>query len=112
GASATALQWIVDAYILAFAGLLLTMGTLGDRFGRKRFLQLGLVVFALASAYAASAASTTELIVARTLMGVGGALIMPSTLSVLIDVFPRAERVKAIGIWTGIASLGIPLGPI
>jgi MFS transporter, DHA2 family, multidrug resistance protein len=112
GASATALQWIVDAYILAFAGLLLTMGALGDRFGRKRFLQLGLLVFAAASVFGAYAASASQLIVARTLMGVGGALIMPSTLSVLIDVFPRKERVKAIGIWTGIASLGIPLGPI
>jgi EmrB/QacA subfamily drug resistance transporter len=112
GASATALQWIVDAYILAFAGLLLTMGALGDRFGRKRFLQLGLLVFAGASVFGAYAASASQLILARALMGVGGALIMPSTLSILIDVFPRQERVKAIGIWTGIASLGIPLGPI
>jgi EmrB/QacA subfamily drug resistance transporter len=112
GASATGLQWIVDAYILAFAGLLLTMGSLGDRFGRKRFLQLGLLLFGAASVFGAYAASASQLILARALMGVGGALIMPSTLSVLIDVFPRGERVKAIGIWTGIASLGIPLGPI
>jgi EmrB/QacA subfamily drug resistance transporter len=112
GASASGLQWIVDAYVLAFAGLLLMSGALGDRFGRKRFLQLGLVVFGASSVSAAYAGSTGQLIVARTLMGVGGALIMPSTLSVLIDVFPRQERVKAIGIWTGVASLGIPLGPI
>src|SRR6266545_4420230 len=112
GASATALQWIVDAYVLVFAGLLLTMGALGDRFGRKRFLQLGLLVFAGASVLGAYASSTTQLIVARALMGVGGALIMPSTLSILIDVFPREERVKAIGIWTAIAGLGIPIGPI
>jgi EmrB/QacA subfamily drug resistance transporter len=112
GASATGLQWIVDAYIVVFAGLLLTMGALGDRFGRKRFLQLGLVVFAGASVLGAYAGSTTQLILARALMGVGGALIMPSTLSVITDVFPRTERVKAIGIWTGFASLGIPLGPI
>jgi EmrB/QacA subfamily drug resistance transporter len=112
GASASALQWIVDAYIVVFAGLLLTMGALGDRFGRKRFLQFGLVVFAGASVLGAYASSTTQLIVARALMGVGGALIMPSTLSILVDVFPRQERVKAIGIWTGVASLGIPLGPI
>jgi EmrB/QacA subfamily drug resistance transporter len=112
GASATGLQWIVDAYILAFAGLLLTMGSLGDRFGRKRFLQLGLLLFGAASVFGAYAASASQLILARALMGVGGALIMPSTLSILIDVFPRRERVKAIGIWTGIASLGIPLGPV
>jgi EmrB/QacA subfamily drug resistance transporter len=112
GASASQLQWIVDAYIVVFAGLLLTMGSLGDRFGRKRFLQLGLVVFAGASVFGAYASSTSQLIWARALMGVGGALIMPSTLSILIDVFPREERVKAIGIWTGVASLGIPIGPI
>src|SRR6266545_4444203 len=112
GASASALQWIVDAYIVVFAGLLLTMGALGDRFGRKRFLQLGLLVFAASSVYGAYAASTSQLIVARALMGVGGALIMPSTLSILIDVFPREERVKAIGIWTAIAGLGIPIGHI
>src|SRR6266498_1979489 len=112
GASASALQWIVDAYIVVFAGLLLTMGALGDHFGRKRFLQLGLLVFAASSVYGAYAASTSQLIVARALMGVGGALIMPSTLSILIDVFPREERVKAVGIWTAIAGLGIPIGPI
>jgi EmrB/QacA subfamily drug resistance transporter len=112
GASTTALQWIVDAYIVVFAGLLLTMGSLGDRFGRKRLLQLGLFVFAASSVLGAYAPSTSWLITARILMGVGGALIMPSTLSILVDVFPREERVKAIGIWTGVASLGIPLGPI
>jgi len=111
-ASAAALQWIVDAYIVVFAGLLLSMGALGDRFGRKRFLQLGLLVFTGASVLGAYAGSASQLIVARALMGVGGALIMPSTLSVITDVFPRGERVKAIGIWTGTASLGIPLGPI
>src|ERR671918_1198668 len=99
GASASALQWIVDAYIIAFAGLLFTAGSLGDRFGRKRLLQLGLVVFGAASVFGAYSASVEQLIAARALMGVGGALIMPSTLSVLIDVFPREERVKAIGIW-------------
>ena len=112
GASATGLQWIVDAYIIVFAGLLLTMGALGDRFGRKRFLQIGLLVFAGASVLGAYAGSASQLILARALMGVGGALIMPSTLSVITNVFPRTERVKAIGIWTGVASLGIPLGPL
>src|SRR6266498_2922169 len=112
GASASALQWILDAYIVVFAGLLLTMGSLGDRFGRKRALQIGLLVFAGASVLGAYSGSASQLIVARALMGVGGALIMPSTLSVITDVFPRGERVKAIRLWTGIASLGIPLGPI
>ena len=111
-ATATALQWMVDAYILVFAGLLLTMGSLGDRFGRKRALQVGIVVFGLASLFAAFAASTEQLIAARALMGIGGALIMPSTLSILIDVFPREERGRAISIWAGIAGLGIGLGPL
>ena len=111
-ASVSGLQWIVDSYILVFAGLLLTMGTLGDRFGRKRFLQLGLVVFAGASLYGAFAGSTVELIAARTVMGIGGALIMPATLSIIIDVFPRSERIRAIGIWAALAHIGIPLGPV
>ncbi len=90
GASTSALQWIVDAYILVFAGLLLIMGTLGDRFGRKRALQAGLLAFAAASVWAATAGSTTELILARAFMGVGGALIMPSTLAVLVLVWIAA----------------------
>jgi EmrB/QacA subfamily drug resistance transporter len=112
GSSAAALQWIVNSYILVFGGLLLTMGTLGDRFGRRRMLRLGFLLFGASSLYGAFAGSTTELIVARTTMGIGGAMIMPATLSVIIDVFPRKERVKAIGIWAGVAHLGIPLGPV
>lgn len=112
GASGASLQWIVNSYILVFGGLLLTMGTLGDRFGRRRFLHLGFLVFGASSLYGAFAGSVTELIVARTAMGIGGAMIMPSTLSVIIDVFPRNERVRAIGIWAAIAHLGIPLGPV
>ena len=111
-ATATALQWMVDAYVLVFAGLLLTMGSLGDRFGRRRALQLGLIVFGLASFYAAYAASSAQFIGARAIMGIGGALIMPSTLSILTDVFPREERGKAIGIWAAVAGLGIGLGPV
>ena len=111
-ASASALQWIVAVYVLVFAGLLLTMGSLGDRYGRKRALQTGLVLFGLASLAAAYAQTSGQLIAARGLMGLGGALIMPSTLSVIIDVFPRDERAKAIGIWAAVAGLGVPLGMV
>jgi len=111
-ATATALQWMVDAYILVFAGLLLLMGSLGDRFGRKIALQVGLVLFGLSSFFAAYAESSAQLIAARAVMGVGGALIMPSTLSILTHVFPREERGKAIGIWAAVAGLGIGLGPL
>lgn len=111
-ASATELQWMIDAYILVFAGLLLTMGSLGDRFGRKRALQIGIFLFGLSSLLAAYADSTVQLIGARALMGVGGALIMPSTLSILTDVFPREERGRAISVWAGVAGMGIGLGPI
>jgi len=110
-ASASELQWMVDAYVLVFAGLLLTMGALGDRFGRKLTLQAGLVIFGVSSIYAAFSGSSAELIVARAVMGIGGALIMPSTLSIITDVFPREERGKAIGIWAGTAAFGIGIGP-
>ena len=110
-ASGSTLQWIVDSYLLAFAGVLLTMGTLGDRFGRKRALQSGLVLFGVASVLAAFARNADQLIVLRAVMGIGGAMIMPATLSVIMDVFPREERGKAIGIWSAIAGVGIGLGP-
>jgi EmrB/QacA subfamily drug resistance transporter len=110
-ASASTLQWIVDAYLLAFAGVLLTMGTLGDRFGRKRVLQSGLVLFGLASVLAALASTSGQLIGLRAAMGVAGAMVMPATLSVIMDVFPRHERAKAIGIWSATAGVGIGLGP-
>ncbi len=112
GASASELQWMVDAYVVVFAGLLLTLGALGDRFGRARALAAGLVIFGLASFAAAYAQSAGQLIAARAVMGVGGALIMPATLSVLIDVFPREERGRAIALWSGVAGLGIGLGPL
>ena len=110
-ASGSTLQWIVDAYLLSFAGVLLTMGTLGDRFGRKRALQSGLVLFGIASVLAAFAQNADQLIALRAVMGIGGAMIMPATLSVIMDVFPREERGKAIGIWSAIAGVGIGLGP-
>jgi MFS transporter, DHA2 family, multidrug resistance protein len=110
-ASSSTLQWIVDSYLLVFAGLLLTMGTLGDRFGRKIALQLGLGLFGGASLAVLLVDTADGLVVVRAVMGVGGALIMPATLSILTNVFPREERAKAIGIWAGMASIGIGLGP-
>ncbi|HKB20184.1 MAG TPA: MFS transporter [Gaiellaceae bacterium] len=112
GVSGSMLQWIVDAYLLAFAGLLLATGNLGDRHGRKRALQAGLVVFTLASVGGAFAATGGQLITARAVMGIGGALIMPATLSIIMDVFPQAERGKAMGVWAGMAAIGVGLGPL
>ena len=111
-ASASALQWIASSYVLVFAGLLLTMGFLGDRFGRRLSLQAGLAVFVLASLGAAYAQSSAQLIIARSAMGVGAAMIMPATLSIIIDVFPKGERAKAIGIWAAAAGMGAPLGMV
>jgi EmrB/QacA subfamily drug resistance transporter len=109
--SGSTLQWIVDAYLLSFACLLLTMGTFGDRFGRRRMLQIGLVLFGATSVAAALAGSAAQLIALRAGMGIGGAMIMPATLSVITDVFPREERAKAMAIWSAMAGIGVGLGP-
>ena len=111
-ASASDLQWIVDAYLLVFAAALLTMGTLGDRFGRKRALQAGLLLFGAASAAVLLADSVNQLVALRVVMGLGAALIMPATLSIITNVFPREERGRAIGVWAGTAAIGIGLGPV
>ena len=112
GASASGLQWIVNSYILVFGGLLLIMGALGDRFGRARMLQAGLVVFGVASLAAAYVDTTGQLIAARAVMGVGAAMMMPATLSIIVDVFKGKERAKAISIWASLAGIGLFLGPV
>lgn len=111
-ASATDLQWMVDAYALVFAGLLLTGGALGDRFGRKGALTIGLAIFGAASVLAAVAGSAGQVVVTRGIMGVGAALVMPATLSILVTVFPPEERGRAIGVWAGLAGAGAAIGPV
>ncbi|GAA3254584.1 MFS transporter [Nonomuraea helvata] len=112
GASAQDVQWILDSYILVFAGLLLTAGSLSDRYGRRRVMVIGLALFGVASLAAAYAADPVLLIAARTVMGVGGALIMPSTLSILITVFDERERRKAMAAWSAVAMVGLVGGPV
>src|ERR1700722_19275140 len=110
-AGTSSLQWIIDAYTLVYASMLLTTGSLGDRFGRKGALSLGLVIFGAGSVASAFSGSAGVLIACRAVMGLGGCLIMPATLSILTNVFPKEERAKAIGIWAGVAGLGIVAGP-
>jgi EmrB/QacA subfamily drug resistance transporter len=113
GASTSQLQWVVDSYILVFAGLLLTMGALGDRFGRRGALAIGLTVMGVASVLSSFATSADQLIATRALMGVGGALIMPATLSIITDVFADAcERAQAIAIWSAMAGAAVAIGPV
>jgi len=111
-ASNSDIQWIVDAYTLVFAGLLLTMGSLGDRYGRRGALQAGFVVFGIGSLASALASTSDQLIGTRAFMGIGGALIMPATLSIITNLFPADERGKAIGVWAGTAGIGGALGPL
>ncbi len=112
-ASTTQLQWVVDAYNLVFAALLLTCGSLSDRFGRKSTLLAGLAVFGLASLAGGLTGTPSQLIAARAVMGLGAAMIFPATLSIIANVFTeRGERARAIGLWGASAGLAIALGPI
>ena len=112
GASQSQLQWVVAAYSLVFAGLLFTAGSLGDRFGRKGALQLGLLVFLGAALLATFSDQMWQLIASRALMGGAAAFIMPSTLSILVNVFPPGERTKAIAIWAATTGAAGAIGPV
>lgn len=112
-ATNTQLQWLVDSYSLVFAGFLFLAGALGDRFGRKGILQAGLGLFAAGTLYAGFGADTpNQLIAARAVMGLAGAMIMPATLSILTNVFPNNERAKAISLWAGVSGAGTAFGPL
>lgn len=111
-ASTTQLQWVVSAYTLVFASLQITAGGLGDRLGRKQWFMIGLIVFTLTSILAAFSQNIEMLIAMRALQGVGAALIMPLSLSLISDAFPPEERGKAVGIWGAISVSGIALGPV
>jgi EmrB/QacA subfamily drug resistance transporter len=111
-ASTTSLQWVADAYTIAMAGLLLGLGSLGDRIGRQRTLAGGLIVFGIGSLAASLSGSAEALIISRVIMGVGAAAIMPATLSILTNVFTEpGERAKAIAMWSAVSGLGVAIGP-
>jgi EmrB/QacA subfamily drug resistance transporter len=112
-ASVSQLQWVVNGYALTFAGLMLSFGTIGDLFGRKKVMLTGVAVFCAGSVIAAVAPSTDMLIAGRVVMGVGAAASEPGTLSMIRHLYPgRAERARSLGIWVAVSSLGLALGPL
>jgi EmrB/QacA subfamily drug resistance transporter len=112
GATQSELEWAINSYTLVFAGLLFTFGVVGDRLGRKRVLMGGLVLFGIGSLFSAYAHSPDQLIAARAAMGLGGAAVMPQTLSIIANVFEPHERSRAIGIWTSAVGIGVAVGPV
>jgi EmrB/QacA subfamily drug resistance transporter len=112
GASTSQLQWVIAAYSLVFAGLLFSTGAIGDRYGRKGALQFGLVLYLLACVLATASNAMWQLIASRAVMGIGAAFIMPSTLSILVNVFPPHERIKAIAIWASVTGAAGAIGPV
>ncbi len=111
-ASISGLEWTINGYTLSFAVLLATGGRLGDVFGRRRMFLIGVVIFTLSSATAGLAVSSTDLVISRVVQGVGAALMMPATLSIVTDAFPPSERGKAMGTWAGISALALAVGPV
>jgi len=111
GASTSQLQWVVDSYVLVLAGLLMLAGSIGDRYGRKRWMTGGLMFFALGSVVGAMATSVEALIAGRAIQGLGAAFVLPATLSIVTNTFDRDERGKAIAIWTAVGGMGIGFGP-
>src|SRR5580704_6073152 len=107
GASQSELEWAINSYTLVFAGLLFTFGVVGDRIGRKRVLMAGLILFGLGSLFSAYSHSPDQLIAARAVMGLGGAAVMPQTLSIIANVIEPGERSRAIGIWTSTVGIGV-----
>ena len=112
GASISGLEWTINGYTLSFAVLLATGGRLGDIFGRRLIFLVGVVVFALSSATAGFAPNETALVISRVVQGVGAALMMPGTLSIITDAFPAHERGKAMGTWAGVSALALAVGPV
>ena len=112
GASQSQLEWAINSYTLVFAGLLFTFGVIGDKVGRKRMLIIGLVLFGIASLLSAYSRTPDQLIFARAAMGLGGAAVMPQTLSIISNVFEPAERPRAIGLWAMAVGIGFAIGPV